>query len=101
VLGALVPGAQVPVRGCWVLVPGAGCWCRVQGAPGTSIAQSPRMVARRFEELDAWQLANELKRKVYELVATTAAKSDLGLSGISCVERVDGVGSDLRSFLKR
>jgi four helix bundle protein len=34
------------------------------------------MVAHRYEELDAWQLANELKRKVYELVATTAAKSD-------------------------
>jgi len=34
------------------------------------------MVAHRFEELDAWQLANELKRKVYELVDTTAAKSD-------------------------
>ena len=34
------------------------------------------MIAHRYEELDAWQLANELKRKVYELVATTAAKSD-------------------------
>jgi len=34
------------------------------------------MIAHRYEELDAWQLANELKRKVYELVETSAARND-------------------------
>jgi hypothetical protein len=34
------------------------------------------MVARRYEELIAWQLANELKQKVYALVETSTARED-------------------------
>jgi four helix bundle protein len=34
------------------------------------------MVARRYDELEAWQLANELKQKVYELINRSPAKDD-------------------------
>jgi four helix bundle protein len=34
------------------------------------------MVAKQFEELDAWQLANELKEKVVAILATSPAKRD-------------------------
>jgi four helix bundle protein len=34
------------------------------------------MIAKRFEELEAWQLANELKRNIYQLVATSGARED-------------------------
>ena len=34
------------------------------------------MVARRYEDLEVWQLSNELKKGVYTLIATTAAKHD-------------------------
>jgi four helix bundle protein len=34
------------------------------------------MVAKRYEELEAWQLANELKRSVYALLASTPARDD-------------------------
>src|SRR6476661_238526 len=94
--GCLVLGAE-----CWVLVSGVGCrvrraGCRVQGAEcgvqgaecrvrsavcnvpraGTSVADHVRMAARRFEELDAWKLADELKKKVYALLDRTNARND-------------------------
>jgi four helix bundle protein len=34
------------------------------------------MIARRFEELEAWQLANEVKRKVYNLLDASDARKD-------------------------
>ena len=34
------------------------------------------MVAKRFEDLEAWQLADELKREVYALTATGPASKD-------------------------
>ncbi len=34
------------------------------------------MAARRFEELDAWKLADELKKKVYALLDRTSARKD-------------------------
>jgi four helix bundle protein len=34
------------------------------------------MVATRYEELDAWRLANELKRNVYALINATSARDD-------------------------
>jgi len=34
------------------------------------------MIARRFEELEAWQLANAVKQQVYELIDTSNARSD-------------------------
>ena len=64
----MVPGA---VLGAGVLVPGAWCWVH-----GIELASVETMVARRFEELVAWQLANELKRKVYALVDASAARND-------------------------
>src|SRR6266487_5748509 len=43
---------------------------------GTGIAGNARMIARRFEELEAWQLANAVKQQVYELIDTSNARSD-------------------------
>ena len=34
------------------------------------------MVAKRYEELEAWQLSNELKRNVYAILASTSARDD-------------------------
>jgi len=34
------------------------------------------MPVRRFEDLDAWKLANELKRQVYELLNRSGARRD-------------------------
>jgi four helix bundle protein len=34
------------------------------------------MCAQRYEDLDAWQLANELKEKVYELIDSSPARND-------------------------
>jgi len=34
------------------------------------------MVVRRFEDLKAWQLANTVKQRVYELIDTSNARSD-------------------------
>ena len=34
------------------------------------------MVVRRYQDLVAWQLADELKRKVYELVDNSSARND-------------------------
>ena len=34
------------------------------------------MPARRYEDLQAWQLANELKRRIYELIDTSVARRD-------------------------
>jgi len=36
------------------------------------------MIAKRYEELDAWQLADELKREVYALTAAGPAANDFG-----------------------
>jgi len=54
---------------CWVL--GAGCL-----VIGTTIATAVRMAVRRYSDLVAWQLANELKQKVYALIDQTAARED-------------------------
>ena len=34
------------------------------------------MVAKRYEDLETWQLSNELKKRIYELIATTDARGD-------------------------
>ena len=47
--------------------------CRV---PGTGIARAQFVGARRYEELVAWQLANELKQKVYALVDRSTARDE-------------------------
>ena len=33
-------------------------------------------MAKRYEDLDAWQLADELKRQVYELIDNSPARND-------------------------
>jgi four helix bundle protein len=43
---------------------------------GTNVAFAMSMTVTRYQDLVAWQLANELKINVYELVATTRASSD-------------------------
>ena len=45
---------------------------------GIGVAVNIFMIARRFEDLEAWQLANEVKQRVYALL-------DMRVSGISCV----------------
>jgi four helix bundle protein len=34
------------------------------------------MIARHYRELDCWQLSNELKKRIYAFLATTAVKND-------------------------
>jgi four helix bundle protein len=69
----VVPGAVLGagVRGCGVLcgVRGAGCAARTLPLPSY-------MVARRYGELVAWQLANELKQQVYALVESAKTRDD-------------------------
>jgi four helix bundle protein len=65
--GCRVPGCRVPGAGCW----GAGCWMR-----GMGIARRLSMAARRYQDLDVWLLANELKKKVYALVDRSTARDD-------------------------
>jgi hypothetical protein len=43
---------------------------------GIAVAAVPGMIARRFEDLEAWQLANEVKKKVYALLAISKARED-------------------------
>jgi four helix bundle protein len=69
-----VRGASCRVPGVACVVPRAGCL--VPGACGTVIALRRCMVAQRYDELEAWQLANELKQKVYELIGRSSAKDD-------------------------
>ena len=42
--------------------------CRLPNAPG--------MGAQRYEDLEIWRLANELKEKTYELIDKTSARTD-------------------------
>jgi hypothetical protein len=43
---------------------------------GMSVATRSRMGIRRYQDLVAWQLANDLKQKVYALVDDSPAKRD-------------------------
>jgi hypothetical protein len=49
-------------------VQGSRCWVRsgfrVQ-SPGAGFASAFRMIAQRYQELDCWQLSNDLKLRVY------------------------------------
>ena len=78
--GARCRGGQVP-RGPGA--DGAGCHgvgCHGAGCYGAGVAPPlpirRGMVARRYQDLVVWQLADELKQKVYELIETSLAKSD-------------------------
>jgi four helix bundle protein len=58
-------------------VPGASaCLVLRRHVRGMSIATTRRVVVRRYQDLVAWQLANELKLKVYALVDQTTARDD-------------------------
>jgi four helix bundle protein len=57
--------------------------CRVSGAGcekvlvrGMGIAGQLGMGARRYEDLDVWQLANDLTKNVYALVDRSTARDD-------------------------
>ena len=50
--------------------------CRVPGARGMGIASALFVGVHRYEELVAWQLANELKQRVYALVDHSTARDD-------------------------
>jgi four helix bundle protein len=43
---------------------------------GIRVAVNTFMIARRFEDLEAWQLANEVKQKVYALLDISKARRD-------------------------
>jgi four helix bundle protein len=43
---------------------------------GTIRAFLTRMIAKKFQELEAWQLANSLKLEVYKLIKSEPARSD-------------------------
>jgi four helix bundle protein len=60
----------VPSAACQVLGAGAGCYT------GTVVAKAFSMAVRRYQDLVAWQLANELKQKVYALVDHSSAYND-------------------------
>jgi four helix bundle protein len=47
-----------------------------RGFRGIGVAGTFHMIARRFEDLEAWQLANEVKKKVYALLDTSTARQD-------------------------
>jgi four helix bundle protein len=42
------------------------------------LAQRRNMIATRYEELDAWRLADSLKKQVYAALETSAAKEHRG-----------------------
>ena len=69
-----VQGAGCPAPGAECLVPRA--WCCAGCSGGSGFAPRAGMGAKRYEDLVAWQLANELKRGVYELVARSDARGD-------------------------
>jgi four helix bundle protein len=52
-------------------------FCAEFARAGMRVAQCGRMVVRRFEELDAWRLADELKKAVYQILDQSAAGRDL------------------------
>jgi hypothetical protein len=43
---------------------------------GIRVAANIFMIARRFEDLEAWQLANEVKKRVYALLDISKARQD-------------------------
>jgi four helix bundle protein len=47
---------------------------------GRICADRDRMVARTFEDLEAWQLADALKKEVYRLIATGSASRAFGFA---------------------
>jgi four helix bundle protein len=78
---AAVPGAAL---GAGAAVPGApfACTVPVDGSGNRCFGVRHRhcfpasMIAYRYQDLDAWRLANELKRNVYSLVNETQARHD-------------------------
>ncbi len=53
-----------------------GCQLKSIAALGTTRAFAARMIARKFQDLEAWQLANALKLEVYKLIKSDPARSD-------------------------
>jgi four helix bundle protein len=47
-----------------------------RGVQGIALAKTSGMCAQRYEDLDAWQLADELKAKAYDLIDTSSARYD-------------------------
>jgi four helix bundle protein len=76
--GFRVQGSGFGVLGAGVLEFGRSEF-QVSSSPselGTVDAWTRSMGARRYRELHCWQLANELKRKVYALIAKPLVASD-------------------------
>jgi four helix bundle protein len=66
-------GFWVLGSGFWVL--GSGFWVLGSGF-GARFASTVRMIAQRYQDLDCWQLSNELKRRVYAFIAEPPASKD-------------------------
>jgi len=71
------------VRGSWFVVPAA----RI-------VKFIFAMTARRYEDLDAWQLADELKREVYALIASGPVVRDVKF----CDQIRDSAASNARNI---
>jgi four helix bundle protein len=90
-------GKMMHPAACWVQRAGAGCivqsaGCIVQSASCNAhqamcqgavfhvrvgkIVAARKGMAKRYQDLLAWQLADELQRRVYELVDNSTASSD-------------------------
>ena len=54
---------------------GATCWCWVL-FHGTGIASRRGMAVDKYQDLQCWQLANELTLEVYALVNNSSARHD-------------------------
>jgi four helix bundle protein len=48
--------------------PGSGFWVLGSGF-GTTHARANRMIVRRYQDLECWRLANQVKREVYAVIA--------------------------------
>ena len=69
-VGALVEIVQVVGVGAFVEIAGTGR--KVSGRPGMS------ETVRRFEDLEAWQIARELANVIYSLARAQPMASDFG-----------------------
>src|SRR6266516_2072202 len=98
----VVHGSSCMVRRAWFVVHGSSCMVRRGSFSvlcnmtrcGTGRDSTNRMVAKRYEELEAWRLADELKREVYALINSGAASKDFGF----CDQIRDSAASNTKNI---
>jgi four helix bundle protein len=75
----------------WMVIDRRALICRARAA---SRRERKRMKIERFEDIEAWQLARELTRKVYDLTKKTKFARDFGLRG----QIQDAAGSSMHNI---